>query len=58
MYFFGGEGLQGFSFCLVVGFLTGIYSTVYIASPILLEWLGKKTPKAAEKPTAVAAASR
>src|SRR5262249_12317394 len=35
LYLFGGEGLRGFSFCLVVGFLSGTYSTVYIAVPIL-----------------------
>lgn len=38
LYLFGGEGLQGFSFCLVVGFLAGSYSTIYIASPILIDW--------------------
>jgi SecD/SecF fusion protein len=51
MYVFGGEALRGFSFCLLVGFLSGIYSTIYIASPILIDWMGKKTtdtkPKAA-----------
>ncbi len=41
LYVFGGEGLQGFSFCLVVGFLSGTYSTIYIASPILIDWVGK-----------------
>jgi SecD/SecF fusion protein len=40
LYLFGGEGLQGFSFCLVVGFLSGTYSTIYIASPILIDWMG------------------
>jgi SecD/SecF fusion protein len=46
LYFFGGEGLAGFSFCLVIGFLSGTYSTVYIAAPILIAWLGK-TPASA-----------
>jgi SecD/SecF fusion protein len=41
MYLFGGEALNGFSFCLLVGFISGIYSTVYIASPILIDWMGK-----------------
>jgi SecD/SecF fusion protein len=39
LYWFGGEGLRGFSFALVIGFLSGVYSTVYIAAPILIEWL-------------------
>jgi len=43
----GGEVLNDFSFCIFVGFLTGVYSTVYIASPMVISWhrsrlLGKK----------------
>ena len=45
---FGGEGLAGFSFCLVVGFISGTYSTIFIAAPILVEWLGKPSKKDAE----------
>ena len=41
MYFFGGEGLAGFSYALVIGFLSGTYSTVFIATPILVDWVGK-----------------
>ena len=45
LYYFGGEGLHGFSFCLVVGFMSGTYSTIYIASPILIDWMGVKPSK-------------
>jgi SecD/SecF fusion protein len=38
LYVAGGEGLHGFAFSLVVGFLSGTYSTIYIASPILIDW--------------------
>lgn len=38
---FGGEVLNNFSFCIFVGFLTGVYSTVYIASPMIISWHGK-----------------
>lgn len=48
LYFFGGEGLAPFSFCLLIGFISGTYSTVYIASPILIDWIGKKEPAAKE----------
>jgi SecD/SecF fusion protein len=41
LYFAGGEGVRGFAFCLVVGIITGTYSSVYIASPTLL-WLSKQ----------------
>jgi preprotein translocase subunit SecF len=36
LWLFGGQVLNGFSFALVVGILVGTYSSVYIASPILL----------------------
>ena len=44
LYFFGGEGLHGFAFALVVGFLSGTYSTVYIATPILIDFVATKPP--------------
>ncbi|WP_169975366.1 protein translocase subunit SecD [Tautonia rosea] len=47
-YGFGGEGLAGFSFCLVIGFISGTYSTIFIAAPILIEWLGKRSKKGSE----------
>jgi SecD/SecF fusion protein len=52
MYIFGGEGLHGFSFTLVVGFLSGTYSTVYIATPILITWLGRSDQKSVSRDSA------
>ena len=34
--FYGGEVLSNFAFALLVGFISGAYSTVYIASPLVL----------------------
>ncbi len=42
LYLFGGEGLHGFAFALVVGFLSGTYSTVYIATPILIDFVAAR----------------
>jgi SecD/SecF fusion protein len=42
LYLFGGEGLHGFAFALVVGFLSGTYSTVYIATPILIDFVASR----------------
>ena len=39
--FYGGEVLSNFAFALFVGFISGVYSTVYIASPLVLAWSGK-----------------
>jgi SecD/SecF fusion protein len=35
IYVFGGEGLHGFAFALVIGVLVGTYSSVAIASPLV-----------------------
>ena len=38
LYFFGGEVLRDFALCLLVGFISGVYSTVYIASALVITW--------------------
>ena len=38
LYLFGGQVLQGFSFALVIGIIAGTYSSIAIASPIVLWW--------------------
>lgn len=38
LYFMGGEGIHGFAYCLTLGILVGTYSSIYIASPVLV-WL-------------------
>ncbi len=40
MYTFGGPGIHGFTFAMLIGIITGTYSSIAIASPILL--LGKQ----------------
>ena len=41
LYFRGGEVLNTFSLCLIIGFIAGTYSTVYIAAPLVLAWQKK-----------------
>src|SRR5580698_1620932 len=38
LWWFGGAVLNGFSFALVCGIIAGTYSTVFIASPLLIFW--------------------
>lgn len=38
LYLFGGEVLRGFSFALVIGILIGTYSSIAIASPMLVAY--------------------
>jgi len=50
LFLFGGEALRGFSFTMLVGVVSGTYSTVFIASAIAI-FLSKK-PQAAVASTA------
>jgi len=38
LFFFGGEVLHGFAFTMIVGIVTGTYSSVFIASAIAIIW--------------------
>ncbi len=38
LFLFGGEVLHGFSFALVVGIIIGTYSSIFVASPIVIFW--------------------
>jgi SecD/SecF fusion protein len=38
LFLFGGETLKDFAFALIVGTLSGTYSSVFIASPLLVHW--------------------
>jgi preprotein translocase subunit SecF len=38
LYLFGGDVIHGFAFAMVVGVLIGTYSSIAIASPILVFW--------------------
>lgn len=42
LFIFGGAVLRGFSFALLVGVLVGTYSSVFIASPVVVEFDSKK----------------
>lgn len=42
LFIYGGEVLNDFAFCLIVGFISGVYSTVYIASPLIIAFQGKR----------------
>jgi SecD/SecF fusion protein len=50
LYFFGGSGIHAFAFSLVVGVISGSYSTVFIAAPLLLWLLGKRETATAKMP--------
>ena len=45
LFLFGGEVLRGFGFTMVIGILVGTYSTVYIASPIVVWWQNRQATR-------------
>ena len=42
LYFLGGEVINDFAFVMLVGVITGTYSSIFIASPILIDWPSKR----------------
>ncbi len=44
LYILGGEGIHGFAYCLILGILVGTYSSIYVASPVLV-WLMNREQK-------------
>jgi preprotein translocase subunit SecF len=42
LFFFGGEVIHDFSFALLVGVIVGTYSSIFVASPVLVIWKGSR----------------
>ena len=38
LFFFGGAVIHDFSFALLVGIVVGTYSSIFVASPVVLAW--------------------
>ncbi len=45
IYFFGGVSIKDFSLILILGIFFGTYSSIFIASPLLVEWEGWRNRK-------------
>jgi len=61
LWLFGGDVLNGFSFALVAGIIVGTYSSIFVASPILVFWQnfrGTGKPVVAATPARETAAQR
>ena len=43
LFIFGGQVTRGFAFAMLVGVLVGIYSSIFVAAPILMDF-GKNRP--------------
>jgi SecD/SecF fusion protein len=49
IFIFGGEVIRGFMFALMVGVVVGTYSSLFVASPIMLDTIKKKEEKSKRK---------
>src|SRR4029077_15289384 len=56
LFFFGGEVLHGFAFTMVVGIITGTYSSVFIAAATVSFWRGTAPTRAATHAPSMSAA--
>ena len=45
LFIFGGKVINDFSFVLMIGVVVGTYSSIFIASPLLIDWPGKRAKK-------------
>jgi SecD/SecF fusion protein len=57
LYWFGGEGVHLFAFVMVIGVIVGTYSSIYIASPLLLIFGEGKVRTHARQPAVPEAAA-
>ncbi len=49
LYFFGGAVIHDFAFALLAGVIVGTYSSIFVASPVLVEWDIKRPDKNSKK---------
>jgi SecD/SecF fusion protein len=49
MFVFGGESIRGFIFAMLVGIIVGTYSSLFIATPVLVDTISREDKKLIEK---------
>jgi SecD/SecF fusion protein len=42
LFIFGGEVTRGFAFAMLIGVITGTYSSIFVAAPILIDFAKNK----------------
>jgi preprotein translocase subunit SecF len=47
LYIFGGSVIQNFALAMLIGMVAGVYSTIFIASPVIIYWENFKARKTA-----------
>lgn len=54
LYFFGGDPIHNFCFALLIGLISGAYSSIFIASPIWVTWRARSLGKRKDRTTQTA----
>jgi SecD/SecF fusion protein len=49
MFIFGGESIRGFVFAMLIGIVVGTYSSLFIATPVLVDTISREDKKLIEK---------
>jgi SecD/SecF fusion protein len=49
LFFFGGEVIRGFSFAMLIGVVVGTYTSLFVASPVVVDLFRRTNRLAAEK---------
>jgi SecD/SecF fusion protein len=44
LFLFGGGAINDFALCMLIGLVAGVYSTVFIATPVMLAWYKGRRP--------------
>ena len=42
LFLFGGEVIHDFALAMIMGVIVGTYSSIFVASPVVLLWGGKR----------------
>ncbi|MBC7605725.1 MAG: hypothetical protein H7199_02045, partial [Burkholderiales bacterium] len=48
MFIFGGESIRGFIFAMLIGIIVGTYSSLFIATPVLVDTISNAEHKRIE----------
>jgi len=48
IFVFGGESLRGFMFAMIIGIIVGTYSSLFIATPVMFDFLKKSVKDGAK----------
>jgi len=49
MFIFGGESIRGFIFAMLIGIVVGTYSSLFIATPVLVDTMSESEHKRIEE---------